>query len=119
VRALPLVDFGAPLGRKSLGYLLDMVYTRDVWMHRVDIARATDRPLELSPDHDGRIVADIVAEWANLYDHAFELELEGPAGGRYTSGTGGEQLRIDAVEFVCILSGRGSGVGLLALELPL
>ena len=119
VRALPIVDFPAPLGRKSLGYLLDMVYTRDVWMHRVDIARATGRPLELTLDHDGRIVADIVAEWAKLYDHAFELELEGPAGGTYTSGTRGERLRIDAVEFVCILSGRGSGTGLLALELPL
>jgi uncharacterized protein (TIGR03083 family) len=119
VRSLPLVTFPEPLGRKTLGYLMDMVYTRDVWMHRVDIARATGRSLELTSEHDGRIVADIVAEWANLYDHEFELELEGPAGGTYTSGTGGERLRIDAVEFVCILSGRGSGTGLLALELPL
>jgi uncharacterized protein (TIGR03083 family) len=119
VRKLPVVTFPEPLGRKSLGYLLDMVYTRDVWMHRVDIARATGRPLELTADHDGRIVADIVAEWAHLYDHDFELELEGPAGGTYTAGTGGERLQIDAVEFVCILSGRGSGTGLLALELPL
>ena len=44
---------------------------------------ATGRPLELTPEHDGRIVADIVAEWAKLYDHAFELELDGPAGGTY------------------------------------
>ncbi len=93
VRRLPVVVFPAPLGRKSLGYLLDMVYTRDVWMHRVDIARATGRPLELTADHDGRIVADIVAEWAHLHDHDFELELEGPAGGTYTSGTGGERLQ--------------------------
>jgi uncharacterized protein (TIGR03083 family) len=119
VRSLPVVVFPEPLGRKSLGYLLDMVYTRDTWMHRVDIARATGQPLELTAGHDGRIVADIVAEWAHLYDHAFELELEGPAGGTYTAGAGGERLRIDAVEFVCILSGRGSGTGLLALELPL
>jgi uncharacterized protein (TIGR03083 family) len=119
VRSLPVVKFPEPLGRKTLGYLLDMVYTRDVWMHRVDIARATGHPVELTSVHDGRIVADIVREWANLHGHAFELELEGPAGGTYTSGTGGERLKIDAVEFVCILSGRGSGTGLLAYELPL
>jgi uncharacterized protein (TIGR03083 family) len=125
IRALPLVDFGDPLGRKSLGYLMDMVYTRDVWMHRVDIARATGRPLELTADHDGRIVADIVAEWAQLYDHAFVLELEGPAGGTYRAGNaddpGTVHLTIDAVELVCILSGRGSTAGssLLSYALPL
>lgn len=119
IRALPLVDFPEPIGRQSLGYLLDMVYTRDVWMHRVDIARATDRPLDLDADHDGRIVADIVAEWASLHDLEFVLELEGPAGGTYISGAGGATLRIDAVEFVCILSGRGTGTGLLEHALPL
>jgi uncharacterized protein (TIGR03083 family) len=119
VRALRVVDFGPPIGRKSLGYLMDVVYTRDVWMHRVDIARATGRSLVLTPEHDGRIVADIVAEWAQVHGHSFVVELEGPAGGTYTAGTGGEHLRIDAVEFVRVLSGRGTGAGLLAYELPL
>ena len=43
---------------------MDMVWTRDVWMHRIDITRATGRPLvgKLTAEHDGRIVADIVAE---------------------------------------------------------
>jgi hypothetical protein len=119
VRALPIVDFPDPIGRKSLGYLTDMVYTRDVWMHRVDIARAVNRPLELSPEHDGRIVADIVAEWAALHRVPFLLQLDGPAGGVYSSGTGGETLCVDAVEFVCIVSGRGTGSGLLEHPLPL
>ena len=93
---------------------MDMVYTRDVWMHRVDIARATGRPLTLTPEHDGRIVADIVAEWATLYGHAFELELDGPAGGTFIAGhRRRDDLEIDAVEFVCVLSGRGTGTGLL------
>jgi uncharacterized protein (TIGR03083 family) len=119
VRSLPLVVFPEPLGRKTLGYLLDMVYTRDVWMHRVDIARATGRPLELTPEHDGRIVADIVAEWANLHGLAFDLELTGPAGGLFNAGHGGDRLEIDAVELVCVLSGRGTGTGLLSYPLPL
>jgi uncharacterized protein (TIGR03083 family) len=119
VRALPLVDFPEPIGRQSLGYLMDMVYTRDVWMHRVDIANATGRPLVLTPEHDGRIVADIVAEWSRIHAHAFELVLDGPAGGTFTSGQDGETLQIDAVEFVGVISGRGTGTGLLAYPLPL
>jgi uncharacterized protein (TIGR03083 family) len=119
VRALPVVDFPEPIGRKPLGYLMDMVYTRDMWMHRVDIARATGRDLDLTAAHDGRIVADIVAEWAATHGLAFSLDLTGAAGGSFRSGPGGEELQIDAVEFVCVVSGRGSGTGLLAHPLPL
>ncbi|MGZ4798413.1 MAG: maleylpyruvate isomerase family mycothiol-dependent enzyme [Acidimicrobiia bacterium] len=119
VRSLPIVEFPEPFGRKSVGYLMDMVYTRDVWMHRVDIAQATGRPLVLTPDHDGRIVEDIVREWSEVHGHAFVLELEGPAGGMFVSGTDGESLRIDAVEFLRVLSGRGSGTGLLSYDFPL
>jgi uncharacterized protein (TIGR03083 family) len=119
LRALPVADIGEPIGRINLGYLMDMVYTRDVWMHRADLARATGKSMALTPEHDGRIVADLVAEWAGAYGHSFVLELEGPAGGTYTAGTGGEHLRIDAVDFVRILSGRGTGDGLLAYVFPL
>jgi len=119
VRALPLVDLPEPFGRQPLGYLMDMGYTRDVWMHRVDMAQATGRPLALTPDHDGRIVADIVREWSVVHGHAFVLELDGPAGGTFTSGSGGEELQIDTVEFLRILSGRGSGTGLLSYDFPL
>jgi len=45
----------------TLGYLIDTIYLRDLWMHRVDVAVALGRPLELRADHDGRIVADVVA----------------------------------------------------------
>jgi uncharacterized protein (TIGR03083 family) len=119
LRALPVADLGEPVGKINLGYLMDMVYTRDSWVHRADLARATGKPMALTPEHDGRIVADLVAEWATVYGHSFVLELEGPAGGTFTAGTGGETLRIDAVDFVRILSGRGSGDGLLAYVFPL
>ena len=48
----------------------------------------------------------------------FTLVLTGPAGGTYSGGTGGEELTCDAVEFCRILSGRGTGTGLLAQPVP-
>ena len=100
-----------------LGYLADVILTRDTWMHRVDICRATGREMVLTAEHDGRIVADIVAEWVRRHGKPCTLALEGPAGGVYTSGTG-EQITIDAVEFCRVLSGRGTGTGLLAQQVP-
>ena len=102
----------------KLAYILDVVLTRDAWTHRGDIARATGRPMELTPDHDGRIVADAVADWARRHGQPFTLELTGPAGGNYTVGDGGERITIDAVEFCRTLSGRAPGVGLLSEEVP-
>jgi hypothetical protein len=55
-----------------------------------------------------------VADWATRHQQPFTLELTGPAGGTFTAGTGGEHLRIDAVEFCRTLSGRVPGTGLLA-----
>jgi hypothetical protein len=79
----------------------------------VDICRATGRTLELSPEHDGRIVENVVAEWRGKHAQPFELTLTGPAGGRYLAGGGGEQHELDAIEFCRALSGRAPGTGLL------
>ncbi len=46
----------------KLRYLIDIIYLRDLWMHRVDLVRAVSQPLELSTAHDGRIVSDVVVE---------------------------------------------------------
>jgi uncharacterized protein (TIGR03083 family) len=117
LRALPL-PFGPPVGTRPLGYLMDRVYTRDVWMHRVDIARATGRELLLTADHDGRIVADVVGEWAADHGRPFHLTLTGPAGGSWSHGAGGEDLTLDAVEFCRVMSGRAPGTGLLGRTVP-
>jgi uncharacterized protein (TIGR03083 family) len=101
-----------------MGYLFDVILTRDPWMHRVDIARATGRELELTPEHDGRIVADVVAEWARRHGTPFTLILTGPAGGEYVSGENGEHITIDAVEFCRTLAGRETGAGLLTHAVP-
>lgn len=112
------IPFGPPLGVRSLGYLMDRIYTRDAWMHRVDIARTAGRPLLLTPDHDGRIVADVVAEWARAHGRPYSLVLTGPAGGSWTEVAGGEAISMDAVEFCRVMSGRESGSGLLATTVP-
>jgi uncharacterized protein (TIGR03083 family) len=103
------------------GYLIDTIYLRDLWMHRVDMSRALGRPLELSTDHDGRIVADVVAEWARRHGKSFVLELSGPAGGTYAHDSdlhGVEHLSLDAVEFCRTLSGREPATGLLTTVVP-
>ena len=101
-----------------MGFIFDVILTRDTWMHRVDVTRATGRPHELTADHDGRIVADVVGEWARRHGRPFALELTGPAGGTFLRASGGPELTLDAVEFCRILSGRAAGEGLLARRVP-
>ena len=102
----------------TIGYLFDIIHTRDPWLHRIDISRAIGREVALSADHDGRIVADVVADWARRHGQPFTLTLTGPAGGSFTAGAGGHELDLDAVEFARVLSGRGQGAGLLATAVP-
>ena len=114
------VDFGPVIGKKPMGsYLIDVVFTRDTWMHRIDTCRAAGLTPVLTAEHDGRLIADMVAEWTTLYDLSVTLHLEGPAGGCYVRGKGDQELTVDAVEWIWALSGRGTGDGLLKKELPL
>lgn len=118
-RRIPMTEeVGGEKETWRMGYLLDIILTRDPWMHRADIAQATGHPMELTADHDGRIVADVVAEWARRHGKPFMLTLTGPAGGTYVAGEGGGEITIDAVEFCRILSGRATGSGLLTQEVP-
>jgi uncharacterized protein (TIGR03083 family) len=109
-------DIGGVAERWAFGFLTDTILTRDTWMHRIDTARATGRDLVLTPEHDGAIVADVVAEWAGRHGQPYTLTLTGPAGGRWS--TGGPELELDAVEFCRVVSGRGHGEGLLGVEVP-
>ena len=75
--------------------------------------------MRLDAGHDGRIVADAVAEWASRHGKPFLLELTGPAGGTFEHGGGGEVVTMDAVEFCRVLSGRPAATeGLLAVQVP-
>ena len=119
LRRLPMnVEVEKVMERWSLGYLFDVIMTRDTWMHRVDIARATGHALQLSADHDGRIVSDVVVEWARRHGEPFTLHLLGPAGGTFSQGENGAELSLDAVDFCRTLSGRAPATGLLAQQVP-
>ncbi len=100
-------DVGGRMEHWTNGFLLDTILTRDPWMHRMDIARAIGRPPTLTADHDGAIVADVVAEWADRHGQPYDLVLEGPAGGHFSSGAAAE-LRLDAIDFCRLLSGRAA-----------
>ena len=102
----------------TIGYLVDIILTRDTWMHRVDSTRATGRPPVLTAGHDGVIVADVAAEWAGRHREPAVVRLTGPAGGSWSFGTGGPDIEADAVEFCRALSGRAAGAGLLGVEVP-
>jgi hypothetical protein len=104
--------------RWPYGYLVDTIFTRDPWMHRLDISRAIDRDMVLTPDHDGRLIADVVAEWARRHGKPFSLVLTGAAGGRWQAGQGGEHIEIDALDFCWTLAGRLPGTGLLSTPVP-
>jgi uncharacterized protein (TIGR03083 family) len=101
-----------------MSYMTDVILTRDPWMHRSDIAAATGVPMQLTAEHDGVIVADVVAEWARRHGRSYDLTLTGPAGGHWHDGAEGERLTMDAIEFCRVVSGRGSGTGLLATAVP-
>ena len=117
-RYIPL-PFGPPIGWAPLKYLLDVGFTRDVWAHRIDVHEAIHRPMQLTADHDGRLVADIVGEWADIHGQPFELVLDGPAGGKFIQGVGGERVEIDALDFIRTQCGRLPGEGVLSNLLPL
>jgi uncharacterized protein (TIGR03083 family) len=115
-----LVDMPGVQERWPLSYLFDVIFTRDTWMHRVDVARATSHELVLTHEHDGRILADVVAEWSRRHGKPFRLTLTGPAGGTFTAGVDGEELELDAVAFCRVLAGRApdAQTGLLAQQVP-
>jgi uncharacterized protein (TIGR03083 family) len=122
LRRVSLTQSADPAGtspeRWTYGYLTDVIGTRDTWMHRSDIAEATGRPMVLTADHDGLIVADVVREWAARHGQPCSLTLTGPAGGSWAWGQDGPGYQLDAVQFCRILSRRGQGEGLLATAVP-
>jgi uncharacterized protein (TIGR03083 family) len=105
----------------TLGYLIDVILTRDPWMHRLDICTALDRTPHLTADHDGVIVADLVSEWADRHGKDFTLHLTGPVGGTWTAGTAGQRIELDAVGFCRVIAKRPGPVGfteLMSTEVP-
>ena len=110
-------DVGGTEERWTFGYLLDIILTRDPFMHRIDIAQATGVVAPATGEHEGVIVDDVVREWAGRHGAAYRLELTNAAGGTWGEGDT-EPIVMDAFEFCRVLSGRTTGSGLLATHVP-
>lgn len=102
-------------GFMSLRYLMWVTHSRDTWMHRLDICRATNRPFEQTREHDGRMVELVVRDTAKklkprLNGRAIMLVLTGMAGGAWKIGQGepAASLEMDALDFNIFVSGRYS-----------
>lgn len=101
-------------GWLSFSHLADVIFTRDTWMHRLDISRATGREMLLTPDHDGRVVALVMRDLAQqlpgkLNGRSVIIELTGIAGGQWRVGkseTPEATLRADTLDFNIYASGR-------------
>ncbi len=115
------VTFGATTETWRLGYLLDVILTRDAWLHTVDLARALGTAFPAEEGRDRRVLEDVALEWAARHGRPVRLELTGPGGGLHdlTGGeSAGETLRMDSIEFARTLSGRVRGEALMATDVP-
>lgn len=103
-----------PLGLAPIGYLIDTIYTRDWWMHRADLCRATHQRMVLTPEHDGRLVALMLRDLARKrarrpQAETIDLELTGDITLAYRFGNKpapDATVRIDLIEFNRLASGR-------------
>ncbi len=105
----------AVAGRLSLKHLMWVIHSRDTWMHRLDVCRATGREFVQSAEHDGRIVAlvmrDVAAAWGRIPGAPpLAVALTGPAGGQWQLGAGkpDASLSLDVLEFNIFASGRAA-----------
>lgn len=110
---LKLVSIPHPVaGNFSLRHLMWVTHSRDTWMHRLDICRATGRPFEQTAEHDGRIAAlvmrDVAEALARKASPSLVFELTGIAGGTWKIGQGepAAAIRMDVLEFNIFASGR-------------
>lgn len=93
------------------GYLGHVIYVRDTWMHRVELAHATGQSLEPDPD-TAAIVAQVVRDLGRQWRGPDTvLTLTGPAGGTWLLGRGPATgttptAKLPAIEFMLHLSGR-------------
>jgi uncharacterized protein (TIGR03083 family) len=90
----------------NFGYLFDVIYPRDVWLHRIDTARATGRPLTPTVG-DNVIIAQVVRDLArDWHEQTWVLHLD--AVGQWLVGAGQPTatVRTDAIDYLRLLSGR-------------
>jgi uncharacterized protein (TIGR03083 family) len=108
---VPLPPLG---GIVPIGYLTDLIYTRDRWMHRLDLCRATGREMVMTSGHDGRIVALVMRDLekklaAKLRTTSIVYQLSGNIGGMWQFGatvSPATTIHLDVLDFNLLASGR-------------
>lgn len=90
----------------NMGDLFRVIYTRDVFLHRIDIASALGRTPRLDPAIDGRIIEDVIREWSDRHGQPFDLTLTGALETRYVRPGEGPTMALDPIDLCLILSGR-------------
>lgn len=108
LRRTPMPAFAGLRRGATMGHLLDVIYLRDLWLHRVDLHRATgvEMPVSIAEaEVVVQVVRDLDLEWTGP---AFTLELTGRTPGRWRVGEGEPVagVREDAVALMRLLSGR-------------
>lgn len=102
-----------------LSYFVDVISARDVWLHRVDLARALGTEREVTTAEDevvSQAVRDLDIEWdSRWHGPALDLTLTGPDGGggqlrertwRLGGGEPVAHVTENAVALMRLLSGR-------------
>jgi len=105
---VPASDYGLI----RVDYLLHVVFPRDMWVHRLDIADATNCPFIMTGEHDGVLVTHVVRDMdrnvrKRLPGYGIRLVLDGPTGGTWKLGEGDEiAVSMDILNFMRASSGR-------------
>jgi uncharacterized protein (TIGR03083 family) len=103
----------AVAGVLTLRHLMWVIHSRDTWMHRLDICRATGRPFDQTAEQDGRIAALVMRDVAKalrgkLQGKSLLFDLSGIAGGCWKVGVGepSTTIQMDVLDFNIFVSGR-------------
>lgn len=94
-------------GKMSLAYLVDIIYTRDQWMHRMDLCRATGKDWVANPDHDQRLLDLIVRDMTQAHSLPIVIHVTGALKTSYRFGTDEPKAELDIDLFT--LNRRSSG----------
>lgn len=113
-RLAKLISIPHPVVEKfSIRYLMWIIHSRDTWMHRLDICRATGREFEQTREHDGRIAELVMVDVAGVLARKFAgpaliFALTGIAGGTWQIGQGepAATIGMDVLDFNIFASGR-------------
>ncbi len=100
-------------GTLPLKHLMWVIHSRDTWMHRLDICRATGQKFEQMAEQDGRIVELVMLDVAkavtrSLGEVCVLFDLLGTGGGAWKVGPGEPSaiIQMDVLDFNNFASGR-------------